>query len=212
MTIHCLHVKGLYVDNFDLEINSDTAIESLRYLSMNNISGEVKSVFIKGNQNKEVMEQLSVCTGNVNKLDIRNSNNCMDWLTADSLSRWKLMEVALYSLEISTRLVLLIVQTCTELTSITLKLDSDTMDDDVVLEIAQHCRKLEKLIFGYKGKTTYNSLLALSEQCLYLTELYIHYIPNIPTADIGRRCSHALSCILAAFVSMVKMLTYLYLI
>ena len=41
----------MYVDNFDLVINSDTTTASLKSLSINNISGEVKSVFIKGIQN-----------------------------------------------------------------------------------------------------------------------------------------------------------------
>ena len=42
---------------------------------------------------------------------------------------------------------------------------------------------------------TYTSLIALSERGLPLKELGINKIPNIPTADIARRCSHALSCI-----------------
>ena len=42
---------------------------------------------------------------------------------------------------------------------------------------------------------TYTSLIALSERGLPLKELDIPYVPNIPTADIARRCSHALSCI-----------------
>ena len=44
-------------------INSDTAIpvESLKSVSMNNISGKVKSICIYGDQNREVMEQLSAC-------------------------------------------------------------------------------------------------------------------------------------------------------
>ena len=64
----------MYIESFDLVINS---------VSMNNISGKVESICIYGDQNREVMEQLSVCTGIVNKLVIRNSDNCMDWLTAD---------------------------------------------------------------------------------------------------------------------------------
>ena len=42
---------------------------------------------------------------------------------------------------------------------------------------------------------TYKSLIALSERGLPLKELDMSYIPNIPTTDIARRCSHALSCI-----------------
>ena len=86
------------------------------------------------------MEQLSAFTGNVRKLSITYSDNCMDWLTAETLARWKLKEIELLRLEMRTPLVSLIVQTCTELT--TIKLDSSTLDDAVVISIAQHCPKI----------------------------------------------------------------------
>ena len=63
------------------------------------------------------------------------------------------------------------------------------------MAIAQHCPKLEKIILSDIVKITYKSFIALSEQCLPLEELDIASIPYIPTADIARRCSHALSCI-----------------
>ena len=87
----------------------------------------------------------------------------------------------------------LIVQTCTELTSITL--GSNTVDDVVVMAVAQHCPNLQSLCVANKCVITFNALLALSEHCLLLKGLYIPSIPNIPIADIARRCSHALSCI-----------------
>ena len=86
----------------------------------------------------------------------------------------------------------IILQTCTELTSI--KLDSNNIDDSAVIAIAKHCTKLETLLLR-SSNITWTSLLALSERGLPLEELDIDYIPNIPTADIARRCSHALSCI-----------------
>ena len=69
------------------------------------------------------------------------------------------------------------------------------MDDAVVMVVAQHCPKLETLELPVHSGITYNSLLALSERGLPLIELNILDIPNIPTADIARYCSHALSCI-----------------
>ena len=74
----CLHVEGLNVDYFELEISADIKMKSLKRLINNNIGTKVISIDINGKQNKEVMEQLNVCTGNVKKLDIRNSDNCMD--------------------------------------------------------------------------------------------------------------------------------------
>ena len=88
--------------------------------------------------------------------------------------------------------VLLIAQTYTGLTSI--KLYSTTVDDVAVIAIAQHCPKLETLLL-WSRNITWTSLLALSERGLPLKELDMSYIPLIPTADIARRCSHALSCI-----------------
>ena len=68
------------------------------------------------------------------------------------------------------------------------------MDDAAVIAIAQHCPKLETLLLR-SSNITWASLLALSERGLPLEELDIDFIPNIPTTDIARRCSHALSCI-----------------
>ena len=92
-------------------------------------------------------------------------------------------------------IIKLIVQTCSELTCIVLMSDMDTVDDAIVMAIAQHCPKLEKLELPVHSPLTYKCLIALSERGLPLIELDILDIPNIPTADIARRCSHALSCI-----------------
>ena len=144
---------------------------------------------ISGNQNSEVIEGISACTRNVEQLTTRYSYNCMDWLTADILSRWKLKAI---SLDTTLSAVLLIVQTCTELTSI--KLYSDNINEAVVIAIAQHCTKLETLLLR-SSNITWTSLLALSERCLLLEELYTASISNIPTADIDRRCTD--TCMLA---------------
>ena len=88
-----LHVKNLKVVYFKLYIGYDTTIESLKHLLEYNVGSNVEEIIIWRNVNKEVIEQLSICTGNVKQLHIRNSNNCIDWLTADILSRWKLMEI-----------------------------------------------------------------------------------------------------------------------
>ena len=188
----CLHIKNLQFDYFDLCICSNTTTESLNPLLERNLGYKVSSIYIVGDPSKKVIEQLSACTGNVKQLTIEYSNNCMDWLTADILSRWKLNEISIASAELSLTFVILIVQTCTELTSI--KLDSYSINDAAVIAIAQHSPKLETLLLR-SSNITWTSLLTLSERGLPLEELDIEYIPNIPTADIARRCSHALSCI-----------------
>ena len=94
---------------------------------------------------------------------------------------------------INKALITLIVQTCKELTSI--ELYGYTVDDAAVIIVAQYCFKLGKLELHDNHKIKYNSLIALSERGLPLKELNINPIPLIPTADIARRCSHALSCI-----------------
>ena len=180
-------VSNLKVDNFRLLLDSDTPTDNLKLLKDNNMGGKLKELIVRRNQNKEVMEQLSVCTGNVKHLSIRFSNHCMDWLT-NILSRWKLTEFDLAGVSITTPILNIILQTCTKLSSI--KLSSDTVDDAAVIAIAQHCPTLTLR----SSNITWTSLLALSER-YPLKDLYTPHIPNIPTIDIARRCSHALSCI-----------------
>lgn len=88
-----------------------------------------------------------------------------------------------YSIEMP--LISLIVQTCLKL--ICISLISHNIDDSAVIAIAQHCPKLETLVLA-PNNITWTSLLALP-----LKLLDILSIPNIPTANIARRCSHALS-------------------
>ena len=81
-----LQLKKLHVDYFDLHINSSITMECSKILLESNKGFKVRSLTVDGNQKREVMEQLSACTGNVKQLTINYSNNCLDWLTADSLS------------------------------------------------------------------------------------------------------------------------------
>ena len=185
------YLPNLKVDFFDLEINFTTNLDYLKPLQDGYIGSKVRSIYINENKNQDVIEQLSVYTWNVSKLDLNNSFCCIDWLSVDILSRWKLEEICIYHGIITNPLILLIVQTCKELTSIELNC---TIDDDVVITITQHCPKLETLLLR-SNHITWTSLLALSERGLPLKELKMTRIPNIPTADIARRCSHALSCI-----------------
>ena len=188
-----LYVKNIQVGYINLKVHSNATTECLKPFLENNMGCKVNSILLIGEQNKDVMEQLSACTGNVKHLYIRNSYNCKDWLTADILSKWKLTEITLNRYFLTTpSFILIIVQTCTELTSI--KLYSTSVDDAAVIAIAQHCPKLETLLLR-SSNITWTSLLALSERGLPLEELDIAFIPNIPTADIAGRCSHALSCI-----------------
>ena len=80
-------------------------------------------------------------------------------------------------------------QTCTELTSI--ELEYCTVDDAIVMKVAQHCPELETLILASYINITFQSFIALSERGLPLEKLDIAWILNFPTADIARRCSHA---------------------
>ena len=189
----CFHLKNLKVVNIDLIFKSPTTADSLKHLMESNMGHKVINIRIEANQNKEVMEQLSAYTGNVKQLTIRKSDQCNDWLTVDILSRWKLKEISLYHSATKPSLLLLIVHTCAELTSI--KLYSNSIDDAAVLTITQHCTKLKRLQLLNSCRFTYKCFLILSERGLPLEELAVDFIPNIPTADIARRCGHALSCI-----------------
>ena len=186
-----LHIKNIKVNNLDLNLQPNVIMEDCKHLFNGDMVSKIRTVNIKGNQNREVMEQLSSCTGNVERLHIINSENINCWLSADILSRWKLKEISLSGRSTTLTLVSLIVQTCSELTSI--KLDSSTVDDATVPIIAQHCPKLEILELSRYCRIVCDSLIALSDYKLPLVELIITRIPYIQTADIARRCSHALS-------------------
>ena len=110
----------------------------------------------------------------------------------DSHVGYRVKSVDILGEGITTPLVKLIVQTCSELTTIVLC--SFSINDSAVITIAQHCHMLENMS-NFSNQTTRISLLALSERGLPLKTLYFSRIPNISTADIARRCSHALSCI-----------------
>ena len=186
-----LHVNNIIVENFNLEIDSGMTMERCSHFIQSNTGNLVETIDIYGYHSKEVLEQLSACTGNVKKLKIKNSD--IDWLSISLLEKWNLNEIIFDGCSITLPSLLLIVQTCTELTSI--KLHSTSVDDAAVFAIAQHCPKLEILRLSRYCQITYNSLLTLSNYKLPLKELVIPRIPNIPTADIACRCSHALSCI-----------------
>ena len=187
-----LHVQNIPMNSIDLTIESDVTLVNYKHLLDNNTINLVRYIDIQEYQNKEVMEQLSLCTRNVESLCIFISryNN---YLTVDILSRWKLKRIHLYGNVLRLTFITLIVQTCTELTII--NLDGSMVDDTIVIAVAQHCTKLEKLELPTRCKITYKSLITLSECGLPLKELDTVFIPNIPTADIARRCRHALSCI-----------------
>mgnify|MGYP005992446169 CR=1 FL=1 len=186
-------MKDLQVGYFEVEIEeAQTKMCRLKPFLEHNERFNIKRLCVRYNQNREVMERLSECTGNVKQLTIKDSSNCMDWLTADILTKWKLKAVNLFGSEITIPLISLIVQTCPELTNLLMR--SDYIDDSAVMIIVQHCPKLQTLIIPSRNiNLTWSSLLTLSERCLHLENLAIGPIPNIPTADIARRCSHALS-------------------
>ena len=188
------YIKNLQVDSIDLRIESDIDIQHCQPLFESDLRYKVKSIDVTAAVvDKEVMEQLSIFTENIIKLQVEIDNS--NWLTVDILSRWKLKEIILVGTVVNKVFITLIAQTCTELTSLSLNISSTLLDDFVMNIVAQHCTKLEKLKFSYLCTIRYHSLIALSERGLPLEELAIPSIPNIPTADIARHCSHALSCI-----------------
>ena len=190
--IPCFYVKNLQVDYIDLDIDSDTTIECCENLLTYDVGYKVRSLCIGCDQNTEFMEQLSACTRNVTQLYFRHAYYINLSFNANILSRWKLKEIDFRGPAITIGIVLLIVQTCTELTSI--KLVYDEIDDSAVLAIAQHCPKLAYLELC-NCNITYNALITLSEYKLPLKELNIPTIPIIPTVNIARLCSYALSCV-----------------
>ena len=187
------HKKNLLVDNIELRINSKIEMHDCQPLFESDLRCKVKSIDVTAVAvEKEIMEQLSILTENIVKLKVAIDN--INWLTVDILSRWKLKEITFVGSFVDKVLITLIVQTCTELTSILMISRSAFLDDAVMQIVAQYCPKLETLMFSYYSKIRYHSLIALSERGLPLNKLIISNIPRIPTADIARRCSHALSC------------------
>ena len=182
-----LQIENLQVDSFHLRIPSNIRLESFKPLLENEIGYKVRNIYIEGGQNMEVIEQLCVYTRNVKQLTLRYSDT---WITRDVFKNWKLDEISFFGLNITADLILLIAKTCSELKSI--KLDPYTVNDAVVMAVAQHCPKLETLHLTSRN-LTWTSLLALSERGLPLIKLKLPYIPNIPDRDIARRCCHAFS-------------------
>ena len=184
-----LHAKKLKVGELDLHLKSNVTMDSCKPLLESDVSYLVKCITIDGNQHKEIVEQISLNTRNVERLCVFNSNNYYNWLNSDILSRWKLKECILYG-SVSR---LLIAHTFWELT--TIKLRSCRIDDAVVVALAQHCPKLEKLDVSICSRLTYKALFALCEHKLPLEELKLPSFPIIHSTQIAERCTHALSCI-----------------
>ena len=65
-------------------INCEHRIESSQHIQETDIGSRVRTIAVRGKQNKKVIEQLSTCTRNVKQLTIEYTYNCMDWLTADT--------------------------------------------------------------------------------------------------------------------------------
>ena len=190
----CLHVKNLQVEKLDLCIESYLSIEKCQPLFESNMTDKINTIVFNGEQYKDVIQQLAFYTNNIVKMSIFDSRNRNDWFNKDMLSCWKLKEISLNGTIVTALIVTLIFQTCTELTSI--KLSSYNMiDTTVFINVTHHCPKLQNVIITINSTNTYHNLIALSENCTILTELNISTIPDIPNIDIGRRCSHALSCI-----------------
>ena len=106
----CLHVKNLQVHILDLILDVYITMENCKALFEHSLVSNLDKITIRQNQNREVMEQLSACTGHVKRLRVTSSQNCIEWLTVDILTRWKLKEISLSGFTLTTNFVLLIVQ------------------------------------------------------------------------------------------------------
>ena len=192
-----IHLPGsnnmLYMNilfqNIELVINSDCTVEDIQILKDHGL--KVTSLRIVDNQHREVIEQLSKYVPNVIKLYIDYTCESINWLTEELVSNWNLQYIDIQSG--NTEIIVNIIKYCPELYYICLCSEDDIQDAGVIA-ICQHCLKLKKLII-LSDVLTHKSLLALSEQGTTFEELETLPYIDIPTADIAKRCSHALSCI-----------------
>ena len=91
-----LHAKKLKVNYVYLCLKVDVTMDCCTYLFNSHLLYQVKRMSIYGDQNKEVMDQLSLLAVNVENLHISGSYKYRDWLSKDILARWKLKEITLY--------------------------------------------------------------------------------------------------------------------
>ena len=197
-------MKNLQVEKFNIHIQSRVTTAEISILFVeSNIGCKVRQINLCGNQTKDVMEQLSIFTRNVEQLHLY-SDNSHNWLSADILRIWKLKRISLNGPNLTLPMILLIVQTCAELTCISI----ENINDTAVIAIAQHCSKLETLLIT-PNNLTYLSLSSLSDKGLPLKHLYFtnSVIPNIPDPDIAMRCAHALSCIQYLYTGIINVNT-----
>ena len=185
-------LKNLHVDHYDLLIRNNATLKVFKTLQTTKMGYKVRSIRFFGEQNTDVIKQLSTFTRNMKQLFLQYQDNSNVWLTIDILKMWKLTDIELDGAAISTSLVSLVVQTCSELTN--LKLSAHSIDVSAVKAIVQYCPKLKTLDLASRG-LQWSLLSILSQQGLPLECLSISYIPNIPNAEAALNCSYALSCI-----------------
>ena len=184
-----LNMNNILVENVELRLSHGVTQEDFKHFQGSSLRNKISIICISADMNKEVITHICSCIDYVNKLHIRNCSNSDEWLTSNILEKWNLQDVSIdrcINMSIDP-----LISSFSEVTSLTFH--DTTMDDTTVLAIAQHCLKLRRLHL-YSFDLTVASLLALSEQKLPLEWLDIPIIPIIPTANVARRCSHALSC------------------
>ena len=187
---HVLNMDEILVENVELRLSHGVTQEDFIALQeTTTLCSKINVIYIWGDLNKEVITHICSCIDHVNKLHIRNCSNTDDWLTSNILEKWKLQKVSVrdcINMSIDP-----LIPSFSKVTN--LSLEGITLSDATVVAIAQHCLKLRRLYLD-SFDLTVASLLALSEQKLPLEWLDIPIIPIIPTANVARRCSHALSC------------------
>lgn len=82
-----IHEKNLKVEELLLYFESTATMEDCKVLLDNSLGHIARSITINRDQNKKVIEKLSTCTVNLDKLYILCANNITYWLTVEILSR-----------------------------------------------------------------------------------------------------------------------------
>ena len=186
----------IVVRNYHLYLSGIIYEDDIEQLIQNEINMKITKLKISYVDNIQILEQLAVHIPNVKKLCIQNFKSTWStevWLTNKLLNNWNLSDLTVRY--ITTDRINAISSHLHNLTYLELLYtDFNLSDDTTIIAILQACPQLIELHLC-RGDYTYHTLLAISNRAISLKILDIPIIPIIPTADIAKQCSHALSCI-----------------
>ena len=181
--------RNFLVRNYHLNFTNLIDIADYYIIQKKVLHNKITKLSIKYVHNIQTLQHLSECLPNVTILSI-DRFNYIDWITTRILKNWNLFELSIHG--ITTERISGISSHLYNLTC--LQVLGGDIDDTTVIAILQACPKLTTLHLC-NGSYTYNSLLSISNSNISLEKLYIPKIPIIPTANIAKGCSRALSCI-----------------